>query len=240
MNCPVCEGTIAADLPACDWCTVKLGRDANGRVGPVYPNILPGDVLAVHDFRTAPLPGETARVREWKTGTRADGTPDGMLLTIRADSIYYFAQPNLAMRDGCVRASMLSVDPYAMFGVFVRMQSVEAASIRYELFVRPTERTFSFRRYCGGDLSDVADIAPIVPLTQSELIAPERYPTVVELRAQGPTLQVWLNGQLVTSAHDAALGFGTVGIVVSTTKTTSAETPRRVLCQWLEVREVGA
>jgi hypothetical protein len=240
MNCPVCEGSIAVDVPACDWCTVKLGRDPAGRVVPVYPNVLPGDLLAMHDFRTAPLPGESSRVREWKTGTRTHGTPDGVILTIRADSIYYFAQPYLAMRDGCVRSSMLGIDPYTMLGVFVRMQSIEGATIRYELFVRPTERTYSFRRYCGGDISETADIAPIIPLTQSDVVAPERYPNIVELRAMGPTLQAWINGHLMASAHDAAIGFGQIGIILSTSKTTTAETPRRALCQWLEVREVGA
>jgi hypothetical protein len=139
-----------------------------------------------------------------------------------------------------VRSSMLGIDPYTMLGVFVRMQSIEGATIRYELFVRPTERTYSFRRYCGGDISETADIAPIIPLTQSDVVAPERYPNIVELRAMGPTLQAWINGHLMASAHDAAIGFGQIGIILSTSKTTTAETPRRALCQWLEVREVGA
>ncbi len=61
-----------------------------------------------------------------------------------------------------------------------------------------------------GDQEGAELIAP----TGHPAIAPLGQQNVLELRAQGPTFQAWVNGAYVGAAHDAVGGFGRVGIHV--------------------------
>jgi hypothetical protein len=142
------------------------------------------------------------------------------------------------MRDGCVRAGLVALDPYCHLAVFARCQTIETAVVRYEMVARPTERDFSIRRYCGGDVTETADTATVLPYTHCEFIAPERTMNIVEMRTLGPTLQAWINGRHVASVHDPALGCGSFGLMLGTSKEPVPPDPRRILCQWVEVREV--
>lgn len=219
---------------------MKVALDSAGRPNPVYPEIRPGEPLVGLDFRQVPLPGERERSRRYDNKSFYEATNDGIGFTTANELVTYLAQPYLQLRDGCVRVSVVTHDPYLEVRAFARMQTVGDARVRYELVVRPTERELCIARNCAGGPDEPSDATRLVPWTSHAAIAPHGYVNVLELRFAGATLQGWVNGQYVAVAHDAALGTGQVGACITTSRKLSPGEMRRALFMWFDVRTVVA
>lgn len=78
MLCPACRATIPETTATCDFCSARLARDPSGHAYVVFPEIRPGEPIVSLDFRTAPLPGESARDRHDDNGDVMRGTAEGI------------------------------------------------------------------------------------------------------------------------------------------------------------------
>jgi hypothetical protein len=233
IACPSCAQAIRPSVLECDACAVRLGYDAHGKPFPVLPPIVPGNVLAVHDFRHVPLPGCTTRTKNWDDGDSMQGTDQGIVLTLLS-GMRWFNQPFLRIRDTCLRASFDVYDTELRARVVARKQSLGDASLWYELAVTPHDQNYRLARlFTAPEQSDNTNLSG--PSAHPAVLA--RGNNLLELRVQGPTLEAWINGTKVCAVHDAALGIGGVAIGVGTFS--ASKRPQRTLIRWLEVREVA-
>ena len=188
------------------------------------------------DFRHAPLPGQPLRGVRIDDNDASTGTDGGIVFETASDGwTRRFTQPFLRMRDACVRASCVTRAPGVEPFVFLRQANLDIATLRYELHVRPQTGEASLERYCG--LKTEAGMRALLPWTAHAAVGRVGARNVLELRAQGPTLQAWINGAHVASVHDSVLGIGGVGLAV---KRDAPKVTARLatLWEWVEVRMV--
>jgi len=212
---------------------VRLGYDALGKPFAVLPAIRPGYVLAVRDFTKVPLPGCTTRTKTWDDGDSMEGNEQGIVLTLLS-GMRWFNQPFLRIRDTCLRASFDVYDTDLRVRVVARKQSLDSASLWYELAVTPQDQNYRLARlFTAPEQSDNTNLSG--PSAHPAILAHGN--NVLELHVQGPTLEAWVNGVKLCAVHDAALGIGGVAIGVGTLA--SDKRARRTLFRWLEIREVA-
>ncbi|HEY4102892.1 MAG TPA: hypothetical protein VGM44_03340 [Polyangiaceae bacterium] len=232
-TCPSCAQPIQQNAIECDACAVRIAYDAHGKPFAALPAIRPGSVLAIHDFGKVPLPGMTVRSKNWDDGDSIAATDQGILLTLLS-GMRWFNQPYLRIRDSCVRACFDVYDNELRARVVVRKQSVDDASLWYELAVTPHDQHYRLARlFTAPEQSDNTNLSG--PAAHQALLA--KGTNVLELRAQGPTLEAWINGVKVCAVHDAALGIG--GVAIGVGSFASGKKAQRALFRWLEVREVA-
>jgi hypothetical protein len=233
LTCPSCAQAIRPNSGQCDACAVRLGYDAHAKPFAALPAIVPGNVLAVHDFSKVPLPGMTVRAKTWDDGDSLTATDQGILLTLLS-GMRWFNQPYLRIRDTCVRASFDVYDSELRARVVARKQSIGDASLWYELAVTPHDQHYRLARlFTAPEQSDNTNLSG--PERQQVIFA--KGTNVLELRSQGPTLEAWINGVKICAVHDAALGIG--GVAIGIGSFASGKKPQRALFRWLEVREVA-
>ena len=239
MVCPHCSAPLGPRDSSCDACTLKLTFGPDGRPHPVFPEVRPGEVVWARDFSRFPLPGESTRTHRWPSGNGYDAAPQGTMVTVVSKALLVFSQYALTLRDGVVRASFVAFDPYIELNVFARQQFIDSAQVRYELAVRPANLDVGLARFCTVGAGDPG-AAWLHSRTRHPAVAPLGARNVLELRFFGPTLQTWVNDQLITTVHDPALATGGVGISVGTCEPPEQFTPQRVMCEWLDVRTTAA
>ena len=233
LTCPACSQPIRAGSPDCEACAVRLGYDPQGKPFAALPPIRPGNVLAVHDFSKVPLPGSITRDKTWDDGDSMAGTDQGVLLTLLS-GMRWFNQPFLRIRDTCIRASIDVYDSELRARVVARKQTLGDASLWYELAVTPHDQNYRLARlFTAPEQSDSTNLSG---LAKHHAIF-QKGTNVLELRAQGPTLEAWINGVQICAVHDAAIGIG--GVALGLGSFANGKRPQRALFRWFEVREVA-
>src|SRR5262249_30645315 len=178
-------------------------------------------------------PGYTKRQHQWDSGTKMDPTNDGVVVAVTGSQTMPFVQEFLRLRDAICRATMIAYDQDMLLGVIGRRQPLGKAETQYVFDVWPERRAIRLARYVATPAFYMTDL---VSWTESSAVAPVGYPNLVEMRFQGPTLQGWVNGVHVATAHDPVYGIGRTGMRVGN----QAGGVRRALAQRYEVYAVIA
>jgi hypothetical protein len=234
-SCPICQAPASPNAPRCEECLVSLDWRSGSPVA-YHPPIKPGDPLYFTDLRRGLLPGREQPAGTLSDGSRYEATPQGALVTVSPRRAFDAFERRLRSRNMCVRASFLTLDPGTTVACLARIEMIQAAKLAYVLEVDAAGRRFCLDR--GFSSPDVAHYSPLVDWTPSPAVAPVGQANVVELRAQGPTLELRLNDQHVRTIHDAVLGIGAAGLRISSLP--GSTRPGRALVQWFEMREVVA
>ncbi len=202
----------------------------------VHPAIRPGEVLASLDFRRSPFPGRDARdyaATQWTLAGTASGVE---FRALEANIGMSFYVPRLRVRHVCLRLAARAVDPGMSFGLILRDEPLGEASTRYLLLVHPTAGELWLQRtWVGGGVMGSSDIVPAI---KTPAIRGVGSFNEIELRAQEATLEAWVNGVRVVTAHDPSFGIGRVGLEVTTARG-GIEASRRVEVVGFEARGVA-
>jgi hypothetical protein len=209
LRCPVCGAAIPAG-PRCDFCLVAL-REERGALQAVHPVIRPGDVLVSRDFSRDALPGEKQRLWSRLEGAAATHEQTGLTVHCPAGESRIFVEEWVRVRDACVRASFASLDGRAQIGVMLRREPIgDGARTFYALDVWPDKRSVRLAR-CFSTKEE-AGATPLFGWAEAACVAPVGQENQLELRAQGATLEAWVNGVRVAAVHDPVLGIGWTGM----------------------------
>jgi hypothetical protein len=234
--CPSCTQQIAGGARVCSWCNASLGADENGwAILADLPPIRPGESILTRSFAFAPLPALDKRDVKLGNSDITEATKQGVLYTALTNFTRWFVQPNLRVRDVCVRLAFDTLDPGVQVLVLARRQAIGAAHVWYELGVRPHDRNFRLGRMFSGD-GGVAETSLFGPAAH-DAIAPTGDTNNIELRVQGGVIEGHANGVRLAAQHDVALGIG--GIAIGVRALAKDQGNRRVLFRSYEIRTVA-
>jgi hypothetical protein len=236
LRCPVCGAAIPAG-PRCDFCLVAL-RLEQGALAAAHPVIRPGDVLTTLDFARDPLPGEKQRVWSRLDGAAATAEASGVTVHVPPLDSRIFVLDWVRVRDACVRASLASLDGRVQPGIMLRREPIgDGARTFYALDVWPERRSVRLAR-CFSTKEE-SGATPLFGWAEAACVAPLGQENQIELRAQGATLEAWVNGARVTTVHDPVLGIGWTGIRAMPVDVRPGERVR-MFCRGFEVRGVAS
>lgn len=233
--CPMCHAPLAERTPRCEQCQVALDW-ATGQPVASHPFIKPGEPLYFTDLTRAFLPGRDVGSGTLNDGPKFEATPQGSLVTVVPTRAFEAYEPRLRSRDQCVRTAFVALDRGATIACCGRIDPIGTAKLKYLFEIDPETRRWCFGR--GFSSPETAQFVSLVGWTPHPAIGGLGQVNVVELRLQGPTIELRVNDQHVMTKHDAALGIGAAGLRISASDDSTA--PARVLVQWFEMRQVMA
>jgi len=234
LACPYCKTEVPTGERFCPACLLGL-RVEGDALAPVFPTITPGRTLYEADFRTSPPPRYPSRAHAMSPRMRFDPHEGGLLFTLLEPRTPTFPNPDVELRDACVRARFTVLDPGARIGVVARRSALAEGRVGYALDVTPDRNEAWLKRVFEANAH--AD-STTVAIRKGHAGIPAPGPTTdVELRLLGPTIQIVVDGALVATHHDPHYGVGAFGFRVGR-ETEASDVPVRVVCHGFDVREV--
>lgn len=208
LACPVCS--LEAVPGPCAGCQALLDIAPHGlRVRTQRIEL--AEQVAALDFRRDPLPGGGSRDSQVGS-TEFEGVADGIRCRLLPGKTCSLIEEPFRARDAALSMTAIAEGAGASFGLIARHIFFDAGGAHYFCEVEPSgQRARVGRRISLGDTAVVNELLPWTPCNLAPLGRVNR----LELRFQGPDLQVHVNGAPFAVVHDPALGMGHVGLRVA-------------------------
>jgi hypothetical protein len=220
VSCDHCGAPVTFQAPFCSYCRAVLTWGSS-------LDIEPGKVFTALDLTRDALPGTEG----WTKVLSA--VQDGKIITIDGEGSHSGTFP-FVLRDACISASAVCLEPNVAFGVTGRLHKAGAATSTYVAQIHAAVRAYRVQRILWTMKENYIDVIrdwEFVPAIGG--IGTLNH---LEMRFADSVFQVLINGTNVASFVDAKFGFGHVGWRAVTFDPLPQK--KRVLFRTLEVRGI--